>query len=73
LKPFLIFAYEREVKVSRGSIGRRYARTDENAISYSITIDFDTLKEPQSVKLRECDSMGQVRIPLDEIAAVCAT
>ncbi|CAG9813907.1 unnamed protein product [Phaedon cochleariae] len=53
---------------SSGSIGRRYARTDEIAIPYGITIDFDTLKEPHSVTLRERDSMGQVRIPLDDIA-----
>lgn len=45
-------------------IGRRYARTDEIAIPYGITIDFDTLKEPQSVTLRERNSMGQVRIPV---------
>jgi glycyl-tRNA synthetase len=55
---------------SSGSIGRRYARTDEIAIPYGITIDFDTLKEPMSVTLRERDSMGQVRIPLSEIAEV---
>ncbi|KAJ8985813.1 hypothetical protein NQ317_012053 [Molorchus minor] len=55
---------------SSGSIGRRYARTDEIAIPYGITIDFDTLKEPHSVTLRERDSMGQVRIPVEEIALV---
>lgn len=49
---------------SSGSIGRRYARTDEIAIPYGITIDFDTLKEPNSATLRERDSMGQVRIPV---------
>ncbi len=55
---------------SSGSIGRRYARTDEIAIPYGITIDFDTLKEPSSVTLRERDSMGQVRIPVDDIADI---
>lgn len=59
-----------KVDDSSGSIGRRYARTDEIAIPYGITIDFDTLKEPSSVTLRERDTMGQVRIPLDEIADV---
>ncbi|XP_050515936.1 glycine--tRNA ligase [Diabrotica virgifera virgifera] len=59
-----------KVDDSSGSIGRRYARTDEIAIPYGITIDFDTLKEPHSVTLRERDSMGQVRIPLDDIAQV---
>ncbi|XP_066260516.1 glycine--tRNA ligase [Euwallacea similis] len=59
-----------KVDDSSGSIGRRYARTDEIAIPYGITIDFDTLKEPNSVTLRERDSMTQVRIPLKEIATV---
>ncbi|XP_065091559.1 glycine--tRNA ligase [Ochlerotatus camptorhynchus] len=59
-----------KVDDSSGSIGRRYARTDEIAIPYGITIDFDTLKEPHSVTLRERDSMKQVRIGLDEVAAV---
>ncbi|XP_017764009.1 PREDICTED: glycine--tRNA ligase isoform X2 [Eufriesea mexicana] len=54
---------------SSGSIGRRYARTDEIAIPFGITIDFDTLKT-NSVTLRERDSMGQVRINLDEISDV---
>lgn len=51
-----------KVDDSSGSIGRRYARTDEIAIPYGITVDFDTLKEPHSVTLRERDSTGQVRI-----------
>lgn len=55
---------------SSGSIGRRYARTDEIAIPFGITVDFDTLKEPHSVTLRERDSMGQVRIPV-RIQSVC--
>jgi glycyl-tRNA synthetase len=46
---------------SSGSIGRRYARTDEIAIPYAITIDFDSLKEPHTVTLRERDSMKQIR------------
>nr|CAH7749238.1 unnamed protein product [Callosobruchus chinensis] len=59
-----------KVDDSSGSIGRRYARTDEIAIPYGITIDFDTLKEPHTITLRERDCMGQVRIPLDDIASV---
>lgn len=53
-----------KVDSSSGSIGRRYARTDEIAIPYGITIDFDTLKEPSTVTLRERDSMQQLRIPV---------
>ncbi|XP_058452820.1 glycine--tRNA ligase isoform X2 [Malaya genurostris] len=57
-----------KVDDSSGTIGRRYARTDEIAIPYGITIDFDTLNEPHTVTLRERDSMKQVRIGLDQVA-----
>lgn len=59
-----------KVDDSSGSIGRRYARTDELGVPYAITVDFDTTKEPHSVTLRERDGMGQVRLPLTEIAGV---
>ncbi|KAG1706607.1 Glycine--tRNA ligase [Nymphon striatum] len=56
-----------KVDDSSGSIGRRYARTDEIAIPFGITIDFDSLEEPHSATLRDRDSMGQVRVLLEEI------
>lgn len=59
-----------KVDDSSGSIGRRYARTDEIAIPFGITIDFDTLKEPHSVTLRDRDSMTQVRVNVQEVAPV---
>lgn len=59
-----------KVDDASGSIGRRYVRTDEIAIPYGITIDFDTLKEPHTVTLRERDSMSQLRLPLENIADV---
>lgn len=59
-----------KVDDSSGSIGRRYARTDELGVPYAITVDFDTIKEPHSVTLRERDSMGQVRLPLTDVPAV---
>ena len=49
---------------SAGSIGKRYARTDEIAIPFGVTIDFDTLQSPHTVTLRERDSMTQVRVPV---------
>ncbi|KAG8231863.1 hypothetical protein J437_LFUL011768 [Ladona fulva] len=55
---------------SSGSIGRRYARTDEVAVPFGITVDFDSLKEPHTATLRERDSTGQVRISLDELPSV---
>lgn len=51
-----------KVDASSGAIGRRYARTDQIGIPFGVTVDFDTLKEPNSVTLRERDSMEQVRI-----------
>ncbi|GFX30829.1 glycine--tRNA ligase [Trichonephila clavipes] len=59
-----------KVDDSSGSIGRRYTRTDEIAIPFGITVDFDSLKEPHSVTLRERDTMEQIRVPLDQIAAL---
>lgn len=59
-----------KVDDSSGSIGRRYARTDEIAIPFGITIDFDTLKTPHTATLRERDSMQQLRIPLDDLPGV---
>lgn len=55
-----------KVDDSSGSIGRRYARTDEISIPFGITIDFDTLKD-DTATLRERDSMTQIRAPLAEL------
>ena len=53
------------VDESGGSIGRRYARTDQIAIPYGITIDFDTVNQkPPSATLRERDTMKQIRVPV---------
>ena len=61
-----------KVDDSSGSIGRRYARTDQVAIPYGITIDFDTIKDAENptVTLRERDSMEQVRLPLQDVATL---
>lgn len=59
-----------KVDDSSGSIGRRYARTDELGVPYAVTVDFDTTKEPHTVTLRERDGMGQVRLPLADVACV---
>jgi glycyl-tRNA synthetase len=51
-----------KVDDSSGSVGRRYARTDQIAIPFGITIDFDTVnKTPHTATLRERDSMKQIR------------
>jgi len=59
-----------KVDQSGGSIGRRYARTDEIAIPFGITIDFDSLSAPFTATLRERDSMEQIRAPLEELALI---
>merc|ERR1719418_101116 len=59
-----------KVDDSSGSIGKRYARTDEIAIPFGITVDFDSLKEPHSVTLRERDTTTQIRIGMDQVSEV---
>lgn len=53
-----------------GSIGRRYVRSDEIGIPFSVTIDFDTLRMPNTITLRERDTKEQLRIPLDKIGEI---
>ncbi|CDS42067.1 glycyl tRNA synthetase [Echinococcus multilocularis] len=56
------------VDESGGSIGRRYARTDQIAIPYGITIDFDTVNQkPPSASLRERETMKQIRVPIEDL------
>eukprot|EP01155_Anaeramoeba_flamelloides_P024193 Anaeramoba_flamelloidesa809332_561.p1 GENE.a809332_561~~a809332_561.p1 ORF type:complete len:641 (+),score=158.77 a809332_561:35-1924(+) len=56
----------RKIDVSGATIGKRYARTDEIGIPFTVTIDFQTI-EDGSVTLRERDSTKQVRGTLKEI------
>ena len=53
-----------------GSIGKRYRRQDEIGTPLAITVDFETL-EDHAATIRDRDSMEQVRVPLDKLAAVC--
>lgn len=60
-----------KVDDSSGSIGRRYARTDEIAIPFGITVDFDTVnKEPHSATLRERNSTRQIRAEIEELPSI---
>ncbi|XP_072110313.1 glycine--tRNA ligase isoform X1 [Mobula birostris] len=60
-----------KVDDSSGSIGRRYARTDEIGVAFGITIDFDTVnKVPHTATLRERDSMRQIRAEISELPQV---
>ncbi len=51
-----------------GAIGRRYRRMDEAGTPFCITIDGDTLAGGE-VTVRERDSMAQVRVSEDTLAA----
>ncbi len=51
-----------------GSIGKRYRREDEIGTPFCITYDFESA-EDGCVTVRERDSMEQVRLPIDEVAA----
>jgi glycyl-tRNA synthetase len=54
-----------------GSIGRRYRRQDEVGTPFCVTVDFDTLEDRQ-ITVRERDSMGQDRIPIENLHAYLA-
>ncbi len=62
-----------KVDDSSGSIGRRYARTDEIGVAFGITIDFDTVnKTPHTATLRDRDSMRQIRAEVqNKIPCLC--
>ncbi|HIH40799.1 TPA: glycine--tRNA ligase, partial [Candidatus Woesearchaeota archaeon] len=49
-----------------GSIGRRYARADEQGIPFCITIDFETL-EDKAVTIRDRDNTKQERIKISKL------
>jgi glycyl-tRNA synthetase len=49
---------------SSGSVGRRYARADEEGIPYCITYDFES-KDNNSITIRDRDSTKQVRVKID--------
>uniref|UniRef100_G3VL28 Glycine--tRNA ligase n=1 Tax=Sarcophilus harrisii TaxID=9305 RepID=G3VL28_SARHA len=60
-----------KVDDSSGSIGKRYARTDEIGIAFGITIDFDTVnKTPHTATLRDRDSMRQIRAEITDLPKV---
>uniref|UniRef100_A0A1B6CRR6 glycine--tRNA ligase n=1 Tax=Clastoptera arizonana TaxID=38151 RepID=A0A1B6CRR6_9HEMI len=58
-----------KVDDSSGSIGRRYARTDEIGVPFGITIDFDSISgETETVTVRNRDNTTQIRINTKEVA-----
>jgi len=62
-----------------GAIGRRYRRQDEIGTPYCVTVDYESIGEPEgdadpddlqadTVTLRERDSTTQKRVPIDGLA-----
>jgi glycyl-tRNA synthetase len=49
-----------------GSIGRRYARSDEIGAPLAITIDYDTLRD-STVTVRDRDTWNQSRLPIKDL------
>ncbi|MBX7157978.1 MAG: glycine--tRNA ligase [Verrucomicrobiae bacterium] len=65
LKPHMTVFYD-----EAGAIGRRYRRQDEIGTPFCVTIDFETIeKTPNTVTIRERDSMKQIRLPISELLA----
>ncbi len=52
-----------------GAIGRRYARNDEIATPYCITIDYDSL-ENKDVTIRDRDTTKQIRVDIEDLKNV---
>ncbi|KAK2859512.1 hypothetical protein Q5P01_004132 [Channa striata] len=65
------YGVSHKVDDSSGSIGRRYARTDEIGVAFGITIDFDTVnKSPHTATLRDRDSMRQIRAEVSDLPVI---
>ena len=59
-----------------GSIGKRYRRQDEIGTPLCITVDFETVGDPDKgieadncVTVRDRDTMEQIRLSIDELVA----
>lgn len=52
-----------------GTIGRRYARSDEIGVPYAITVDHDSL-EDNKVTIRNRDNLKQKRVLISDIAEI---
>ena len=53
-----------------GNIGKAYRRHDEIGTPLCLTVDFETLEQtPESVTLRDRDSMQQVRVLVEDLPA----
>jgi glycyl-tRNA synthetase len=58
-----------KIDSSAGTIGRRYARSDELGIAFGVTVDFQTLID-ETVTVRDRDTMAQVRVPAMQLVGL---
>src|SRR5664280_2411983 len=49
-----------------GTIGRRYARSDEIGVPFAVTVDHKTI-EDQKVTIRNRDDLKQTRVPIKDV------
>jgi len=49
-----------------GTIGRRYARSDEIGVPFAVTVDHETI-ENKTVTIRNRDDLKQIRVPITEV------
>ncbi|GMR41611.1 hypothetical protein PMAYCL1PPCAC_11805 [Pristionchus mayeri] len=59
-----------KVDDSSGSIGKRYARTDEIGIPFGVTVDFESEEKPWTVTVRHAESCEQIRVKVDEVGMI---
>ncbi|HKZ45202.1 MAG TPA: glycine--tRNA ligase [archaeon] len=52
-----------------GSIGKRYARSDEAGFPFAVTVDYQTLQD-QTVTLRDRDTTKQTRVKIEDLGRV---
>jgi glycyl-tRNA synthetase len=52
-----------------GTIGRRYARSDEIGVPFAVTVDHETI-ENQTVTIRNRDDLKQTRVHINDIYKV---
>lgn len=64
LRPSFTVSYD-----DSGAIGKLYARQDEVGTPYCVTVDHQSLEDNQ-VTVRDRDTTGQVRVPLDNVSKI---
>jgi glycyl-tRNA synthetase len=67
---------DQDIKViydKSGSVGKRYARSDEIGIPFCVTIDYESIEDGElkdTVTIRDRESTSQKRVRVDELGGV---